>query len=394
MLVDGTIINTSGSTNLFVPCAWNLLVDADLSNYDSIVVDGTLTIDPTQSINISTKGMWIRSGSLIAQGSTAGTAYTHTLNIQLTGSAQSSSNLFSLDSNIQTYSKVLVNTGTITLLGVVPTTTATRLTSSLSSGSSSITVDAATDWAVGDEIAIAPTQLDQTQEEVFKITAISGTTVTLNTTASYYHYGASSITLTETWTDDSSTQQMDLRAQVLHLTRNIKITGDTSSDGYGCRVVNYFYKILTDSNGVALPTASQSLLHGTVNWSGVEMANCGQSDQGSGLEFLLDSADTSNTYSSVVSSSFRDCNGACVGMYSSADITFTSNNLFRAYPILLNITNSTNIGISYNHFIGARTRSSYTNPYNTNLYDIQAHIYFASSQSIVADSIFIAHNYM
>lgn len=47
MLYSGQTINSSGSLNIFVPCAWNLVVDSDLANIDTIVVDGTLTIDPT-----------------------------------------------------------------------------------------------------------------------------------------------------------------------------------------------------------------------------------------------------------------------------------------------------------------------------------------------------------
>jgi len=56
------------------------------------------------------------------------------------------------------------------------------------------------------------------------ISAVSGTTITLQTAAAYYHYGAASATITETWTNGNS-ETLDLRAQVLHLNRNIKISG-------------------------------------------------------------------------------------------------------------------------------------------------------------------------
>ena len=56
------------------------------------------------------------------------------------------------------------------------------------------------------------------------ISAITGTTITLQTAAVYYHYGAASATITETWTNGNS-ETLDLRAQVLHLNRNIKISG-------------------------------------------------------------------------------------------------------------------------------------------------------------------------
>ena len=46
--------------------------------------------------------------------------------------------------------KVLVNTGTIGLYGIVPGTTISRLTTSVSPGDTTFKVSAHTDWAVGD----------------------------------------------------------------------------------------------------------------------------------------------------------------------------------------------------------------------------------------------------
>lgn len=97
----------------------------------------------------------------------------------------------------------------------------------------------------------------------------------MNTAAKYYHFGAAGITLTDTW--GSYTQNLDLRAQVVHLTRNIKIKGAPVTEGvvWGCRVLNYYLKIEGDASGKTLPELEQTHLRGTLDWNGVEMENCG-----------------------------------------------------------------------------------------------------------------------
>ena len=67
-----------------------------------------------------------------------------------------------MDKSLDVGNKVIVNTGNFTLRGNPPTSTGTRLVKSLEKGGNSITVADASGWAVGDKIAIAPTQFIRT----------------------------------------------------------------------------------------------------------------------------------------------------------------------------------------------------------------------------------------
>ena len=62
--------------------------------------------------------------------------------------------------------------------------------------------------------------------------------------------------------------QLDMRTGVGHLTRNIKISGNVESTGWGCRVLIYSF------NETGAPIESRG--YATLN--GVEWINCGQFD--------------------------------------------------------------------------------------------------------------------
>jgi len=138
-----------------------------------------------------------------------------------------------------------------------------RLTKSVNEGDAEISLEADVqdDWLVGDEIVISPTEREPTHVDVRKITKISGKKVTLNESISFYHYGADSVFET---TNHGS---LDMRAEVAHLTRNIKIEG-TRDDGWGGRV--YTTQIYDIENNL--------LYRGQTNLDGVELYYTGQAN--------------------------------------------------------------------------------------------------------------------
>ena len=111
-------------------------------------------------------------------------------------------------------------------------------------GDSTIQVQGATNWQVGDEIVIAGTGLasersctlkrtdDKCQSEERKITALSETegvtTVTLDKALEYEHVGE---------THSAGGETMETRAEVLHLTRSILIHGTTDDPSFGSHVM-------------------------------------------------------------------------------------------------------------------------------------------------------------
>ncbi|KAL4484526.1 hypothetical protein ABPG74_019703 [Tetrahymena malaccensis] len=388
----GSIINTSGNSTLWIPCPWEVIVDQDLTQFTQIVVEGNLRVDPTKNINVQANGIWLKGGLFIAEGSTPGTPYTQNLNIQLNGN-QDQPTQFVVDPLVDVGNKVILNTGNFTLIGNPPQTTFTQLAVPANPGDSSITVINANGWVVGDVIAVAPTQLDATENEVFSIQQISGNVITLNATVQFYHYGAQSITLQETW--GSYSQQLDLRAQVLHLNRNIKIIGSPVSSGisWGCRVLTHYWQILADKGGNPLPPQKQLHLRGILTWNGVEMRNCGQADTSrGGIDFRNCTSDDSNQiFSNVINSSFHDCPGYCANIDTSSNINISNNNFFRGKPIFLGLNQPKNVTISNNIFVAALKRDY---PYSVAgmLYDMNTAIYFLSTQDPTADSILISQN--
>ncbi len=104
-------------------------------------------------------------------------------------------------------------------------------------GELSATIDGSLNWEVGDEIVIASSSIEYTEEDVRKITKIenlgSQTKLTLDEPLTYRHYGE-----IETYGQDVDPQSkkpnqpfsIDMRAEVALLSRNIKIQGLSSQD--------------------------------------------------------------------------------------------------------------------------------------------------------------------
>lgn len=125
------------------------------------------------------------------------------------------------------------------MLGQVPDVTMTRLTEEAGEGEETICVQDASGWAVGDWLGIAPTFLDPLEFDSVEITSISsdscGTRIGVKELKEeggllYRHFGS-------TETDWSDHGDLDMRGEVVYLTRNIKIFGETGVNWGGQIVV-------------------------------------------------------------------------------------------------------------------------------------------------------------
>ncbi|MEO1476674.1 MAG: right-handed parallel beta-helix repeat-containing protein, partial [Pseudomonadota bacterium] len=112
----------------------------------------------------------------------------------------------------------------------------TQLSQSAFAGDSVLHFTEDTGWEIGDKIAIAPSGQDYTEDEEREILRISddGKTVTLDKPLEFDHYGK-----VETYTDGNNSWQVDMRAEVALLSRNVTIQGDADSvdDGYGAHTM-------------------------------------------------------------------------------------------------------------------------------------------------------------
>ncbi|MEO9652249.1 MAG: G8 domain-containing protein [Roseobacter sp.] len=113
----------------------------------------------------------------------------------------------------------------------------TNLALTAEAGSNSLTVEEQTGWGIGDQIAITSSDYEYEQDETFTITDVSanGLTFTLDKPLAYMHYGETESEDNGLIGEDFQEWQIDERAQVALLSRNVKIQGDEDAheDGYG-----------------------------------------------------------------------------------------------------------------------------------------------------------------
>ena len=133
--------------DVLIPCEWTIKLNLPAVEVHSLKIDGTLRFDDTiDAITLKSSYIWVRGGKLVAGLPDA--PFPGKINIILTGGF--SAEFLVLDDFASPNNKAIVVTGKLELYGLAPATKFTRLTSSLNVGDTTITVAAASGWAVGD----------------------------------------------------------------------------------------------------------------------------------------------------------------------------------------------------------------------------------------------------
>ena len=132
-----------------------------------------------------------------------------------------------------------------------------RLLRPVYKGETQITVDPELDWGEGDQIYLAPTALQYDHSDYRTIEKFEGGLVTLTEPLNFYHWGAAAST-------EDDYNGVDMRGEVILLSRNIKIKGE-DVDGWGGQVfvTDYF-----ETDG--------TWRKGQVIFDNVQMYNCSQ----------------------------------------------------------------------------------------------------------------------
>ncbi|CAH1788932.1 unnamed protein product [Owenia fusiformis] len=203
-----------------VPKEQVLLVDIDTPILAFLLIQGGhVMFDDERDIHLQAENILITDGGRFSIG-TESAPYQHDAVITLHG------HLRSPELPIYGAKTIGVRNGTLEFYGRPKVNTWTHLASTGAAGSTTITVqDNIQDWDIGDEIVIATTGNRNSQKETEKkvIVSISGNTITLDSPLEYEHLG-----VTETFED--GTTQLDLRAEVGLLTRNVKVKGSKHMD--------------------------------------------------------------------------------------------------------------------------------------------------------------------
>lgn len=207
----------SANSSAYVPSNWTLIVDVDTSALSNLTVDGDMLVYGRDTV-ITAQSIWIKNGSFSAGNSTSllEPVLTFIINGTRTGAN------FTVASNI-TANKFFVVSGRLELYGPAPATTWTRLTAQLAANTTSMTVVSVADWAVGDDLVIAPSFANALEYERVTITAISGLNVTFTPASQFVHYGDSAGI---TWSGNT----IDMRTAVGHVSRRIRIVRGVGND--------------------------------------------------------------------------------------------------------------------------------------------------------------------
>jgi hypothetical protein len=209
--------------------------------------------------------------------------------------------------------KIFVVTGTLSLYGVSPTDISANLTASAFKGDTSLTVDTANGWAIGDEIVIAPSFSSSRQYERVTITNVNGNTISFAPALQYTHYGAPSVTISNSY------GTLDTRASVGHVTRNIKIISGPDA-GWGYSLVIYS---MYEEPGT-IYRAGQATLNS------VEFTLGGQYDTPAASLVLSNNGDTTRGQTIITRSSFSFCRSYCIAANSHNNNLISYNVFYEA----------------------------------------------------------------
>ena len=155
---------------------------------------------------------------------------------------------------------MLANTGLIKIYGS-PRPIRSRLLKTAMPKDSSIFVEKGLGWIPNDVIGLAPTTMKWFEKDLVKIKTYNNQSgeITLVEPLAFYHWGAAVSTAAEY-------SGIDMRGEVMLMTRNVKIVGD-DTDSWGCQIVTSDF---TEGNN--------EVRVGRTFIDNVEIFNCSQSD--------------------------------------------------------------------------------------------------------------------
>jgi cell surface hyaluronidase len=210
---SGTV--PAAGDSVVIPAGLTVRLDTSPGALQSLTIDGALVFG-NQDISL-TSGWILVNGTL--QIGTEAAPYTHRALITLTGTgAPDNPNVSGMGN------KVLGVTGHIDLHGQHRAGW-TRLAATAAVGATSVELATAPAWRAGDRLVLASSDYSPDKSEEALVAGVSGRSVTLTAPLKYEHYG-------EVLTVNGT--QVDERAEVGLLSRNITIQGDTgSTPGYG-----------------------------------------------------------------------------------------------------------------------------------------------------------------
>ncbi|MES2123733.1 MAG: G8 domain-containing protein [Gemmatimonadota bacterium] len=203
-----------------IPAGKTLELDVSPPALNRLTISGTLVVSPGQDIDLVAKEVFV-AGTL--QVGTEATPFTKHFTLTLTGSDPGTT-----AAEVGTKVLAILPGGTLDLHGQHRLSW-TRLAATAPTGVTTLALQDAVDWQVGDRLVIASTDFDQGKAEEAVVASAGGNSVTLQAALRNTHWGA---------LQSLAGRTLDERAEVGLLTHNITIQGDSASlAGFGGHLI-------------------------------------------------------------------------------------------------------------------------------------------------------------
>lgn len=278
-----------------------------------MTVIGCLNFDNTKSQKFHAEQIHVFGGKLTVGTSSA--PITKKTEIVLYGDYDGQ--FITMPGAVEAGNKMIANVGQVVMVGA-NRDRMSRLHAEVFKGSTSATVDAGLDWVAGDKLGFAPTATQHTHYEVATIASYDIATGALTLTAPllYYHFGAAAST-------GANYQGLEMRGEVILLTRNIVIRGDQSANTWNGQ-------FLTMDSTVFKPDGTSTTYQGLATLKNVEFYKMGQlNNQHAGLRFEGNKvADNSPAFSTVENCVIHESAGWGVSVTNSNNISLKNIDVF------------------------------------------------------------------
>lgn len=218
-----------------------------------------------------------------------------------------------------------------------------RLHQEARKGDKQITVETGLDLVPGDRIALAATSFNHDGSEENFVTEYNSDTgvITLQTDLSVYHWGAPESTA-------EKYNGIDIRGEVLILSRNIKIVGE-DVETWGCQMVTSDTIEWDSSQG------ELKFRYGQLFLDNVEMYNCSQIDT---FKTAIRFENAATLHSAVTNCTFHNGHGYGANIRGSANILLQDNIWFNFVLIGVTINKSNNITLDSSIIVHTNIRTT------------------------------------
>ena len=336
---------------------WNMVVDVDTPVLKSVLVQGRLSFaNDHDSASLHARIIDVEKYGELLIGS-KDSAFTKSAKIVLYGDNKDDSTQVGI--GIEPQAKGIIVRGKLEFFGSRKKPAWTHLKESAAKGATTVKVDTGSglNWAVGDRLVIgsSSTKKENIDEAVIKTVDKNSGTITLEAPLEHFHYGAAAA-LSVTGGGD-----LDMRAEVGNLTRNIVIEG-SDEGGLGCSVLLPRYEVLVPN---------RAFIQGKMTLDSVELHRCGQKDIRKGavnLRKLIKRDDPVQ----VVHSSFRDSQGNALTMVDAKGVSVTDNVFFNSRKTGIYMEGDQHVNVERNLLVKVRERENYN---NQEVFDIISGIY-------------------